>query len=72
MISEADAHLYEPEDGEGRGAVVTEHEAHDAEELSVEAAVAKTQEEAAEQGQLDAEQTQTGHQKPPQTFDLTL
>lgn len=51
-----DTHLYEPEDGEGRRAVVAEHEADDAEELSVEAAVTETEQEAAEQGQLDTEQ----------------
>lgn len=49
-------HLYEPEDSEGRCAVVTEHEADDAEELSIVAAVTETEQEAAEQGQLDAEQ----------------
>lgn len=51
-----DTHLYEPEDGEGRRAVVAEHEADDAEELGVEAAVTEAEQEAAEQGQLDAEQ----------------
>lgn len=40
-------HLDELEDGEGGGAVVPEHEANDAEELRVEAAVAKTKQEAA-------------------------
>lgn len=49
-------HLYEPEDSEGRRAVVTEHEADDAEELSIEAAVTETEQEAAEQGQLDTEE----------------
>lgn len=57
----SDTHLYEPEDGEGRRAVVTEHEANDAEELSIEAAVTQTEQEAAEQRQLDTEQQHTGH-----------
>lgn len=56
--SVAEAHLYEPEDGEGRSAVVSEQEADDAEELSVKAAVTQTEQEAAEQGQPDAEQRQ--------------
>lgn len=54
-----DAYLYEPEDGKGRSAVVTEHEAHDAEELSIEAAVTQTKQEAAEQRQLDTEKQHT-------------
>lgn len=57
----SDTHLYEPEDGEGRSAVVTEHEAHYAEELSIEAAVTQTEQEAAEQRQLDTEQQHTSH-----------
>lgn len=36
-------HLYELEGSEGRGAVLAEHEASDAEELRVEAAVAQTE-----------------------------
>lgn len=47
-------HLYELEDCEGGRAVVAEHEADDAEELSVEAAVAQTEQEAAEQRHSDA------------------
>jgi len=43
-------HLDELEDGEGRSAVVSEPEADYAQELSVEAAVTQTQQEAAEQG----------------------
>lgn len=54
----AEAHLYEPEDGEGGSAVVSEQEADDAEELSVKAAVTQTEQEAAEQGHPDAEQQQ--------------
>lgn len=54
-----DTYLYEPEDGKGRSAVVTEYEAHDAEELSIEAAVTQTEQEAAEQRQLDTEQQHT-------------
>lgn len=50
-------HLYEPEDSEGRRAVVAVREADDAEELSVEAAVAEAEQEAAEEGQVDAEDT---------------
>lgn len=42
-------HLYELEGSEGGGAVLAEHEASDAEELRVEAAVAQTEQEAAEQ-----------------------
>lgn len=52
----SDTHLYEPKDSEGRRAVVPEHEADDAEELSIEATVTETEQEAAEQGQLDTEQ----------------
>lgn len=37
------SHLYELEGSEGRGAVLAEHEANDAEELRVEAAVAQTE-----------------------------
>lgn len=57
----SDTHLYELEDGEGRSAVVMEHEAQDAEELSIEAAVTQTEQEAAEQRQLDTEQQHTSH-----------
>lgn len=48
-------HLDELEDGKGGGAVVVEHEADDAEELRVEAAVTQTEQEAAEQGHAHAE-----------------
>lgn len=51
--SGSETHLHELEDSEGGGAVVAEHEADDAEELSVEAAVAQTEQEAAEQRHPD-------------------
>lgn len=51
----ATSHLDELEDSEGRRAVVMEHEADDAEELSVEAAVAQTEEEAAQHRHPDTE-----------------
>lgn len=53
------SHLYELEDSEGGSAVVAEHEADDAEELSVEAAVAQTEQEAAEQRHADTEPQHT-------------
>lgn len=52
---EAQTHLYELEDSERGGAVVSEHEANDAQELSVEAAVAKPEQKAAEQRHRHAE-----------------
>lgn len=48
------AHLCEPEGGEGGRAVIMEHEAEDAEQLSVEAAVAQSEQEAAEHGYAHA------------------
>lgn len=57
-MSSSQSHLYELEDGEGRSAVVTEKESDDAEELSVEAAVAQTEQEAAEQRHPETEPTQ--------------
>lgn len=48
-------HLDELEWGEGGGAVVRKHEADDAHELSVETAVAQTQQETAQHGHAHTE-----------------
>lgn len=60
--SASETHLYELEDSKSGGAVIVVHEADDAEELSVEAAVAQTEQEAAEQRHPDTE-TQQGDVK---------
>lgn len=60
-VSSSQTHLYELKDGEGRSAVVAEYESDDAEELSVEAAVAQTEQEAAEQRHPETEPRHRDH-----------
>ncbi len=71
-------HLDKLEDSEGGSAVVTEHEADDAEKLCVEAAVAQTEQEAAEQRHTHTSHTHTqikkrvSRQSEPSLFNLQL
>lgn len=73
QTDELKSHLDELKDSEGRRTVVAEHEADDAEELSVEAAVAQTEQEAAQQRHPETEpQHHTNHEVKPTLGDHTF